>query len=607
MQREGISRGLSFAAKAISRRKSGAAKGAPRRGNSAFFGGAPLSSGHRAGAEKPRPVRTGRNGGESARSSSLRVCPRGFRAPSRRRLDPPPRVAGCKGRSCAVRTACPVAASARVRDRGTKPVPSRLAARGPAKQTVGLCGGGDGRRRLSPYRKPASSRQFHDAPSLRAAAAFNWPEFNSELLADARRLLNGALNKGSKPTNIVSDIVVKELNMGSPPELEILEISELTEEKFRGIFKFTYLGDAFVVLETKVQVRQSLSWPILGNPRQDVLAAEPLVLPMRLRISSLCLNGIVVLVVDQHRGVTLAFKNDPVERVDVSSTFDGMPNVQRFLQAEIEKQLRSLFQDDLPAMVHTLSLRYLQEAWQRRGAEALRGDGPDATYEDSVANLSDRSESVSCGSVFGYEQPGTPSAADQLCGGWETFDDDSEGVNGMEAVTDYARLSSLYKGEGLKSLAQEACSDISDSLTLRDDMGPSSPRTRFNAGNVARSDISTSSTLRGLVVHSSGLLATARFVYGLGTVPATGTDSSVFRDLAVSWTGLAAVSERRLLLTRMFSGDWLRVEHVPNLDGPISDPRHSVAATAFNTCRRQLLRWLERTQSKHQGGRQFCS
>lgn len=40
-----------------------------------------------------------------------------------------------------------------------------------------------------------------------------------------------------------------------PPELEILEIGDLSTDRFRGIFRLTYAGDAYIVLQTKVQVR----------------------------------------------------------------------------------------------------------------------------------------------------------------------------------------------------------------------------------------------------------------------------------------------------------------------------------------------------------------
>lgn len=97
---------------------------------------------------------------------------------------------------------------------------------------------------------------------------FNW----SPLMADAsfytraQELLTAALNKSPKPPIIVDDIHVTELNLGSiPPELEILEIGDLAEDRFRGIFKMSYTGDAFLTLKTRVQ----------ANPLNTYLLTRP--------------------------------------------------------------------------------------------------------------------------------------------------------------------------------------------------------------------------------------------------------------------------------------------------------------------------------------------
>lgn len=97
---------------------------------------------------------------------------------------------------------------------------------------------------------------------------FNW----SPLTADedfyqrARNLLTTALNKSPKPPIIVDDILVTELNLGSiPPELEILEIGDLAEDRFRGIFKMCYSGDAYLTLRTKVQVRLGFFYVVAGH------------------------------------------------------------------------------------------------------------------------------------------------------------------------------------------------------------------------------------------------------------------------------------------------------------------------------------------------------
>jgi distribution and morphology protein 34 len=46
-----------------------------------------------------------------------------------------------------------------------------------------------------------------------------------------------------------------------------------------------------------------------------------------------------------------------LESLKVSSTFDSIPFVRDYLQKEIEKQLRTLMMDELPAIIHKLSLR----------------------------------------------------------------------------------------------------------------------------------------------------------------------------------------------------------------------------------------------------------
>ncbi|KAL4869098.1 hypothetical protein BDV12DRAFT_196720 [Aspergillus spectabilis] len=192
---------------------------------------------------------------------------------------------------------------------------------------------------------------------------FNW----SPLTADAnfyiraQDLLTAALNKSPKPPIIVDDIIVTELNLGSiPPELEILEIGDLADDRFRGIFKMSYTGDAFLTLKTRVQANPLntflLTRPSFASPL-PLAAATPLTIPLQITLSDFKLSGFVVLVFSKQKGITVVFRNDPLESLKVSSTFDSIPFVRDFLQKEIEAQLRILFMDELPAIIHRLSLR----------------------------------------------------------------------------------------------------------------------------------------------------------------------------------------------------------------------------------------------------------
>lgn len=83
----------------------------------------------------------------------------------------------------------------------------------------------------------------------------------------------------------------------------------------------------------------------------------PLTIPLQITLSDFKLSGFVILVFSKQKGITVVFRNDPLESLKVSSTFDSISFVRDFLQKEIEGQLRILFMDELPAIIHRLSLR----------------------------------------------------------------------------------------------------------------------------------------------------------------------------------------------------------------------------------------------------------
>ncbi|KAF2398101.1 hypothetical protein EJ06DRAFT_532466 [Trichodelitschia bisporula] len=218
---------------------------------------------------------------------------------------------------------------------------------------------------------------------------FNW----SPLMADtsrAREMLTAALNKSPKPPIIVDDIVVTELNLGeTPPDLEILEIGDLAEDRFRGIFKMTYAGDAFLTLKTRVQANPLNTYlstkPSFASP-EPLAAASGLTIPLQITLSEFRLSGFVILVFSKQKGITIVFRNDPVESLKVSSTFDSIPFVRDYLQREIEKQLRNLFMEDLPAILHRLSLRLWSPEYSELHDQAAAKPKDDAIPVDPLAS-----------------------------------------------------------------------------------------------------------------------------------------------------------------------------------------------------------------------------
>lgn len=195
---------------------------------------------------------------------------------------------------------------------------------------------------------------------------FNWSPLSTDagFLPRAQELLTNALNRADpKPAIIVDDIIVNELNLGDvPPELEILEIGDLAEDRFRGTFKMMYKGNAYLTLKTKVQANPLNTYlrtrSAFASP-QPLAADTGLTIPLQITLSEFRLSGFIILVFSRQKGLTLVFRNDPLESLRVSSTFDAIPFVANFLQKEIETQLRGLLMDELPAIIHRLSLQLI--------------------------------------------------------------------------------------------------------------------------------------------------------------------------------------------------------------------------------------------------------
>ncbi|KIR34641.1 mitochondrial distribution and morphology protein 34 [Cryptococcus deuterogattii MMRL2647] len=187
--------------------------------------------------------------------------------------------------------------------------------------------------------------------------------FSPAFHEDAKAMLEGALNKGDKPPVIQGKIEVVELHMGEqPPTLTLLEIGDLSIDRFRGILRLGYQGDAWLEVRCRVQAN-----PLSHNPHltsstlplsTPLLASQPLLVPMTLRLSKLHLRAILILVVSASKGITLVFKNDPLQNVDVSSTFDSVEVIRGYLQQEIEGQLRDMFREHLPGIIHRLSQKW---------------------------------------------------------------------------------------------------------------------------------------------------------------------------------------------------------------------------------------------------------
>lgn len=200
----------------------------------------------------------------------------------------------------------------------------------------------------------------------------NWNTLETDSLRSwTTELLTDALNSGKRPHILASDILIKDLNFGkTAPDFEILEIGELDKDRFRGIFKIEYSGDFHLTLHTKVQanplkihkdnsVEKEISPDSSFVTPNFLLSVDAFNLPLDLKLSDIKISGIGIIVFSQSKGLTLVFRNDPLDSIKVSSTFDTVQVLANFLQKQIETQIRDLFRETLPTLIHRLSLKYV--------------------------------------------------------------------------------------------------------------------------------------------------------------------------------------------------------------------------------------------------------
>ncbi|KAF8001591.1 hypothetical protein HF325_004092 [Metschnikowia pulcherrima] len=155
----------------------------------------------------------------------------------------------------------------------------------------------------------------------------NWDTLETDALRDwTTELLTGALNSGTRPNILASDITIKDLNFGKiAPEFEILEIGELDKDRFRGIFKINYDGDFHLTLHTQVQANPLKIHSDNSREREVaedafvtpdfLLSTEPFNIPLDLKLSDIKISGIGIIVFSQTKGLTLVFRNDPLDSI----------------------------------------------------------------------------------------------------------------------------------------------------------------------------------------------------------------------------------------------------------------------------------------------------
>lgn len=222
----------------------------------------------------------------------------------------------------------------------------------------------------------------------------NWESLQKKSLSTwSTSSLNEALNSGKKPNIISGEIQIVDLNLGNKaPDFEILEVGDLGPDKFRGIFKFKYDGDASITVNTKVQASPLTIYSdniidtlieqnngslddldFLENCSEISSFVKPnfndadvnFSIPLNLKLSEFKLSSIIIIVFSKTKGLTLVFKNDPLESISVNSSFDTIKPIAKFLQKKIELQISELFREQLPSLLYKFSLKYTTESFDQ--------------------------------------------------------------------------------------------------------------------------------------------------------------------------------------------------------------------------------------------------
>ena len=118
--------------------------------------------------------------------------------------------------------------------------------------------------------------------------------------------------------------------------------------------------------------------PSFTSP-QPLAASSGLTIPLQITLSEIKLSAFIILVFSRQKGLTLVFRNDPLESLKVSSTFDAIPFVREYLQKEIEGQLRTLLMDEVPVIIHRLSLRLWVPEYREKEDEERAQNFQDST------------------------------------------------------------------------------------------------------------------------------------------------------------------------------------------------------------------------------------
>lgn len=200
---------------------------------------------------------------------------------------------------------------------------------------------------------------------------FNWAGLHS---VDFKTQANRVLDSLRLP-QFPQRVSMTELLWGdTAPKFEILDIIELSEEKFKALFKFEYQGELSVTLRSNIEINsiRLIDFDPFTRPHFGS-AATSTVLPVDFRIAKLSVDFLFT-VVTKRANVTVVFNDEPQVDLEISTTIDEL----------LDDDLMAMLKNDALAMVTEYLKQDLPEiiAKKRETHRQTQGEHRDTVIEE---------------------------------------------------------------------------------------------------------------------------------------------------------------------------------------------------------------------------------
>lgn len=183
---------------------------------------------------------------------------------------------------------------------------------------------------------------------------FNWLDLS---VLDLKSSLNAVLSSTTIP-QLPQKVSISSLSFGEkPPRFEILDIIDLKENKFKGLFKFNYDGGLNVAFNTDYEANaiRLIDFDPFTKPN-FVLTDKSTVLPVEFKIKNIKIDAILTVVFNGR--VTVVFNDDPFIDLDIETSLDEFLDEDLFdmIKQDTLNLITEMLKQDLPEMLHSMTL-----------------------------------------------------------------------------------------------------------------------------------------------------------------------------------------------------------------------------------------------------------